>query len=487
MRPAESFPEPPPPCFHSHGVAAKSGRYMEASPHSRSPVRSNPLHPYAAAVLVTARRRGLFSRHDRVLVALSAGPDSTALLASLAALREAGELAGLTALHVDHGLRPGVEADAACAAVSCARLGVALQRTAVHVAPGNVQAEARRARYAALRAEAARTGATRIATGHTRTDQAETLLLRLIRGAGSRGLAGIPPRRGLLIRPLIDRAREEGLAYLAELDLPWREDPTNASPRFARNRIRHEAWPSLRDLAPSAERALARAADLLRDDDRALTARARRSVREATSVDVTALGREPVAVRRRVVRRLWRNSTGSGRGLEAGHVEAVLALLGRGRPGASALPGGRVARCRYGRLEILRPPAPAPAVRAVPVAGPGRYEIPELGALAEIQAGQPEAIPWPLELRTRRPGDRLRPDGGSGSTTLKEWLIDRKVGREERGRLLLLASPDGTVLAVPALRVVAQGLGPSGAALEVRISTVRSGGSSYCNGGAGLL
>lgn len=449
-------------------------------------VRSPSLHPYAAAVLATARRRALLARSDRVLVALSAGPDSTALLAALSALRDAGELAGLTALHVDHGLRPG-EADAACAAAACARLGVPLQRTAVKVAPGNVQAQARRARYAALRAEAARTGATRIATGHTRTDQAETLLLRLLRGAGSRGLAGIPPRRGAVIRPLIDRGRDEGVAYLAELRIAWCEDPTNATPRFARNRVRHEAWPSLRAIAPAAERALARAADLLRDDDRALDGRARRRVRQGTGIEVAALRREPLAVRRRMVRRLWRNATRRGRALEAGHVEAVLALIERARPGAAALPGGMVGRCRYGRLEIVGPAGPAPQVRPVPVAGPGRYVVPELELLAEIRAGRPAEIPWPLELRTRRPGDRLRPERSAGTTSLKEWLIDRKVGREERGRLLLLASREGAVLAIPALRVVAQGLGPSGAGLEVRISTVRSGGGSYCNGGTGLL
>jgi tRNA(Ile)-lysidine synthase len=158
------------------------------------------VHPFAGAVRDTVRRRALLAPADRVLVALSAGPDSTALAAVLAELRDAGEVGPLHALHVDHGLRPGAEEDAACAAEACARLGIAFARTAVRVAPGNVQAEARRARYAALRAEAARVGASRIATGHTRTDQAETVLLRLLRGAGARGLAGIPPRRGSMSR-----------------------------------------------------------------------------------------------------------------------------------------------------------------------------------------------------------------------------------------------------------------------------------------------
>jgi tRNA(Ile)-lysidine synthase len=116
------------------------------------------LHPFAAAVRDTVRRRALIAPGDRVLVALSAGPDSTALAAALAELREAGEVGPLHALHVDHGLRPGAEEDAACAAAACARLGIAFSRTAVRVDAGNVQAQARRARYAALRAEAARVG-----------------------------------------------------------------------------------------------------------------------------------------------------------------------------------------------------------------------------------------------------------------------------------------------------------------------------------------
>lgn len=450
-------------------------------------MRPGALHPYPAAVLATARRRLLFGREDRVLVALSAGPDSTALLAAMAALRDVGELAGLSALHVDHGLRPGVEVDAACAAAACARLGVPLELSAVRVGPGNVQAEARRARYAALRAAASRGGATRIATGHTRTDQAETVLLRLLRGSGARGLGAIPPRRGRVIRPLIDRSRAEGLAYLAELGMPWREDPTNASPRYARNRVRLELLPALRALAPSAERAIARAADLVRDDDRALAARARRRAGEGTAIAVAALLGEPAAVRRRVVRRLWRNATGSARGLEAGHVEAVLALLERGRPGAAPLPGGRVARCRYGRLEIAAPPRAVPSIAPVSVPAPGRYPVPELGVVADVQARRPEAIPWPLALRTRRPGDRLRLEGAAGRTPFKEWLIDRKVPREDRDGLLLLAAPDRSILAVPGLGLVARGFGPSGAGLEVAISDGRFPDSSYCNGGEGLL
>jgi tRNA(Ile)-lysidine synthase len=430
-------------------------------------MRKNRLHPYPASVLATLRRRRLLGPGDSVLVALSAGPDSTALVAALAALRDAGHVGPIHALHVDHGLRAGADEDAACAAEACARLGVPFARTRVTVGAGNVQAQARRARYAALRAEAARVGAAFVATGHTRTDQAETVLLRLLRGAGARGLSGIPPRRGAIVRPLIDRSREEGLRFLRDAGLAWREDPTNRTPRFARNRVRHALWPAVLALAPAAERALARTADLSRDDERALAARARGLAGRGTAIGLPALAAEPVAVRRRAVRRLWRNASGSAAGLDAAHVEAVLALLRRGRPGRADLPGGLEARARYGTLELARAEPPPRAFLPVEIPGPGRYAVG--GRLSvEVAARSPADVPWPLALRPRRPGDRFRPDGGRGTKKLKSWLIDRKVPRERRDALVVLASGP-RVLAVPELGVVAEGLGPSGAGLTVRV------------------
>lgn len=443
----------------------------------------NELHDYEAAVLATIRRRRLLGPEDRVLVALSAGPDSTALLSALAALRDAGEVAGLSALHVDHGLRAGVEGDAACAAAACARLRVPFESVRVKVGQGNLQAAARRARYAALREARERAGASRIATGHTRTDQAETVLLRILRGAGARGLGAIPPRRGDVVRPLIDRSREEGIRYLGDRGLAWREDPTNATPRFARNRLRSDVWPALRAFAPSAERALARTADLAREDERALARTAAGLVGRGAGLDLRDLRGVPVAVRRRAVRALWRGASGGG-ALEAKHVEAVLALARRAGPGRAALPGGLDARCRYGRLEIVprERAAPRPVVE-VHVPAPGAYRLPALGVTVEVSAARSQDLPWPLVLRTRRPGDRFRPEGGRGSKKLKDWLIDRKVPREARDRLLLLA--DGPeVLALAGLPAVAAGLGPAGAGLVV---TERREPPADCKRGKGLL
>src|SRR5690242_9135742 len=153
---------------------------LDTSP--KMPAR--PLHTFEEAVLATIRRRALFSGEARVLAAVSGGPDSTALVAALAALRDRGALAAVAACHVDHGLRSGSAEDGLFCAELCARVGVPLERATVRVPAGNVQAAARRERYRALRAAAARAGAGRIATGHTRSDQAETVLMRLLRGSG---------------------------------------------------------------------------------------------------------------------------------------------------------------------------------------------------------------------------------------------------------------------------------------------------------------
>jgi len=166
---------------------------------------------------------------------------------------------------------------------------------------------------------------------------------------------------------------------------------------------------------------------------------------------VSRLLEEPPAVRRRVVRELWRASSGSRRGIDAGHVEAVLRLLRRGRPGRATLPRGLEARCAYGLLEVGPPRGSAPRREPVEVPGPGRYRVP--GGVLEVTTAEGAGVAWPLWLRSRRPGDRFRPAGAPGSKKLKAWLIDRKVPREERDRLLLLADSRGRVLAIPELGV----------------------------------
>lgn len=420
----------------------------------------------------TVDRRSLLSRDDRVLVALSAGPDSTALVAALAALRDAGRVGEVHALYVNHGLRPGTAEDAECARETCRRLGVPFESVRVRVGPGNVQAAARRARYRALRAAAERCGAQRIATGHTLSDQAETFLMRALRGAGARGLSGIPPRRGPFVRPLIDVVRGEVLAFLRERDLRWREDPTNASRRYTRNAVRHDLGPVLRALEPGFERALGRAADLLRDDERALARRARARIDDDGSVRTERLLSAPRAVRRRIVRALWRAAAAGVRALPLRQIDAVLALCQRGRPGRLSLPGGTEARVAYGRLEIGLASDGAHVLPApVGVPGPGRYRWGDLLVDVDLaDGGTREDGAFPLQLRSRLPGDRIRPERAPGSKKLKAWLIDRKVPRERRDALCVLADGEGNVLALPELGIRGAGAG------SLRVSARRAPG-----------
>jgi len=203
---------------------------------------------------------------ETVLVGVSGGADSVALLHLLSSLAPDWQLR-LHVLHVDHQLRAESAADAVFVQALGARLGIPVDVATVAVERcGSLEAGAREARYAALAACAARVGADRIAVGHTADDQAETVLMRLLQGAGVRGLSGIPPVRGAIIRPLIEVRRSALEAELARAGLAWAQDETNRDPKFLRNRIRHELLPLLSDsYNPEVATALVRLASLARE------------------------------------------------------------------------------------------------------------------------------------------------------------------------------------------------------------------------------
>ncbi len=205
----------------------------------------------------------LFARGDRVLVAVSGGPDSMALLHVLALLRDKVGHA-LVAHGVDHGLRDAAAHELDVAAEFARALEVPFERTRVAVARGgNLQARARAVRYEALRAAAVASNASVIATAHHRDDRAETVLLRLLRGAGPRGLAVLPPRAGDLVRPFIRASRAAIDAHVARHAVLFATDPSNRDPRFLRTRVRHELLPLLRALSPAIDDHLCALADQL--------------------------------------------------------------------------------------------------------------------------------------------------------------------------------------------------------------------------------
>jgi tRNA(Ile)-lysidine synthase len=222
-------------------------------------------HPPAllATALRTIREEHLFARGETVVVAVSGGPDSMALLHVLARLRaKVGHR--LVAHGVDHGLRPEAAAELDVAEAFARGEGVPFGRTRVSVEPGgNLQARARAARYEALRAVASREGGAVVATAHHREDRAETVLLRLLRGAGPRGLAVLPARARDLVRPFLRAPRAAIEAHLARHAVPFALDPSNLDPRFLRVRVRRELLPLLRALSPGIDDHLCALADQL--------------------------------------------------------------------------------------------------------------------------------------------------------------------------------------------------------------------------------
>ena len=325
------------------------------------------LPPLAAAVSRALRAAGRPAPGEALVVGLSGGADSVALLDALALLRGPRRLR-LVAAHLDHGLRPSAAEDAAFCRALCARLGVPLREGRADVRARaaregrGLEDAARRERYAFLRRVAREEQAGVVAVAHTRDDQAETLLLRLLRGAGAAGLAAMRPRRGRLLRPLLDVSRDEVLAHLRARSLEWREDPTNADPAHLRNRVRHELLPYLEQrFNPAARAVIARAAALLADEaahlreeaDAVLAAASAREEGDALVLGRAPLARAPLAVARAALREALRRHGGL-RGVGAVHVERLLALVRSPEPAgrALALPGRRSARFERDLLRI---------------------------------------------------------------------------------------------------------------------------------------
>lgn len=326
----------------------------------------NPLHASrtlrdATSLLIGGLDRLGLDGGQPVVVAFSGGADSLALLALLGLLPMQRRLA-VEAVHVDHALRPDSASDAKKAAAVAESIGAVctvIRLDAPSPPSGGLEAIARRGRYEAL----ARVAAGRpILTAHTADDQAETILHRLARGTGIRGLGGIRPRvrlfGGLVLRPLLEVDRRRLRAVVEELDLPVVEDPTNATRDFVRNRLRLDVLPALEAAVPGAAAGLARAARHARADERYLTGRARlarKRLAKGGGVDAAGLLRLPEALRTRVVRDLVEEA--GGELPSAARVHELLRLARKG--GELHLPGGLIGSIRRGILEV----APGPTGR----------------------------------------------------------------------------------------------------------------------------
>jgi tRNA(Ile)-lysidine synthase len=309
-------------------------------------------------LLERVRATGLLAPGGAVVVLLSGGRDSVCLLD--VAVRLAGADA-VYALHVDYGLRDASADDARHCRALCAQLGVTLQ---VHTArrpedAGNLQAWARDVRLAAGATLAASRGG-RLATGHTASDQAETVLYRLAASPGRRALLGMAERDGLLVRPLLRVTRAETAAHCRERGLTWREDASNSDPAYARNRARAGLVPALRELHPAAEANVVRTAELLRDEAAVLDEVVDTALAGRDRIAVAQLAALPPALARLVLRRLAEDAAGRLCARAPGRLPDVLAL----GDGALDLGDGARAVVAGGVMHVERtPPGPAAPAR----------------------------------------------------------------------------------------------------------------------------
>ena len=437
----------------------------------------------------TVRQHQLFVPGQHLLVAVSGGPDSIALLSLLHCLAQSWRLT-LTAIHCNYGLR-GAESDGDESFVRefCQerQLSLVIHRPTLvkRRQRSSLQARARDARYDFMRQLAYEVGAVRIAVGHTANDQAETVLMRMLRGAGMAGLAGIPyTREDGIIRPLLASTREEVLTYLGHEGLTYRRDSSNEKPLYYRNRIRKDLLPVITRLAPAAVRVLQRQADVVREDERYLEQVTRDLVQALVSPDFGGVQRVnlqafmelPVALQRRLVRTILRTYDEEGRASSLQVVESVRYVLLKGKTGVRLsltqalviLDQGSVQFSPVGgedkgavgagqrKGESLRLSVPSTVYWArtnqqIHVQRMARHDAEpgDVGLSVQRALFDADRCSEPLLVRSWQAGDRFSPRGMKGkSQKLQDFFTDRKIARCRREEIPLLVAPEGILWVV---------------------------------------
>ncbi len=408
-----------------------------------------------------------------VLVGVSGGSDSTALLYALDYLKDRYGVS-LTVAHFNHGLRgAAANREEQFVRQQAERLGIPIvvgsERGELGQRRSNVEERARTRRYRFFEQEAQLLGAQKIAVGHTATDQVETLFLWLLRGAGRRGTGGMPPVRDRIIRPLIDTEHGSIIQFLTAKQIPWVEDLSNRETHYRRNRIRHLLLPLLeKEFEPQAVKIFCTAAEVLRDEDtwiEEITGKVFQELaREGDHDTVEFLVREfvtlPVALQRRLVRHAVQRVSGSLRKLSFTHVEAVRSLTQSASPHATvALPDSIGAQREYGLLRIGRLSGKSLSFKYSYDTLPKEVLIPEIGQKitfeivswnadrcfpdsADTALIDFEVVRFPLVVRTVAQGDRFYPLGAGGSKKVKDFFIDEKIPYEKRKQIPLVVFGD---------------------------------------------
>lgn len=433
----------------------------------------------------------LLKQDERVVIGVSGGSDSMALLHLLLGLnRSAGWKLQLHVAHLNHQLR-GEEAEKDAAFVRAAADSLSLPCTietrdiAGLATDGGAEETGRRERYAFFERVCLQAGARTVAVGHQADDNSETILHRILRGTGLRGLGGIPRSRSLstgsdlrVVRPLLRHTRKSLLAYLADEGIAYREDRTNTSSEPMRNRIRHVILPRIEEeVNPQVRDALTRLGEqaqwleefLLETVHRTFDTLVVSRTDQVLILNADALSRKSRIVQTEIIRLAYRSFDLGEQDLAFGHLVAALDLIGDPASGKQAsLPGGMTIEKRYHQL-IISLPSDEPrehiaAEIALHVPGQTLLPVRRLEIECQIEEVKPadiarlrkagrameecvdiDAVRPPLVVRTRRPGDRFYPLGAPGSKKLSDFLIDAKVNPQERERVAVLCDHLGPV------------------------------------------
>ena len=420
-------------------------------------------------------KSGCIPSGSRVLVAVSGGLDSVALLTLLHHLSVPLQL-HLEAAHLDHSLRPESRDDARFVAELCAGLGVHLTHERLDVAEaarqrkGNLEETARDVRRDFLLNTAQVRGCHLVALGHHADDQSETFLLRLLRGSRVTGLAGMRTTNGSIVRPLLLFSRQELLDYIQSEGLVWREDLSNLDQRFTRNRIRHQLLPTLAEFNPNIRTQLVGLCEQMQQDEDFWSDLVARELSKHGQwlVDEYVLNRNgllalPQALTGRLVRAALAEVRGDLRGITAAHTADIMMLASEGEPqGALDLPGAWVAR-RYDVLVFRREAPATVAPFSCELTSPGDYCLSEnrilsvtleespLGESRSVVEFSAVSLSFPLHVRSCETGDRFRPSGMKGTKKLQDLFVDLKLTREERQNALVMIK-DNEILWVIGMR-----------------------------------
>jgi tRNA(Ile)-lysidine synthase len=420
----------------------------------------------------TIQKYSMINRGERILVGLSGGPDSVCLLTILYELMGDFKIE-IHASYIDHGLRDDeTPREINFCKDLCARLNIPFHTRRVEVKEhvrlhgGNIQEVARDLRYSALAEIAENIKAQKIALGHNADDLTETVIMNLIRGSGMKGLTGIPPVRGMIIRPLIEVERREIEAYLNERGQSFLMDSSNLKDEYTRNYLRRNIIPHMKEINPSLINDICRMAEILRDEEAYLDLKTTKTLMRLISRksdDTIELFLSPLeTVETPILRRVLRRAVDAVKGLRGisfANIEDIIQLIKKGESGDRIyLPHGIRAIREYSILKITS--RPVQRLGTYTLNPPGTVLLKESGHIIEARiepaiekrpSGKNEIIldadrmTFPLVIRARKDGDYFYPLGFGKRKKIHDFFIDEKVPRDERDTVPIVVSGDDIV------------------------------------------